>query len=62
MPPFNALWLRDRASVLLSEGCLFESPGLLVEVSLGKILNPKTAPDVLVSNLHSSHRHYCMNI
>ena len=32
------LWLRDGASVLLSEGRWFNSPGLHVEVSLGKIL------------------------
>ena len=35
------LWLRGRASVLLFEGRWFDSPGLHVEVSLGKILNPK---------------------
>ena len=35
------LWLRGRASVLLSEGCLFDSPGLHAELCLGKILNPK---------------------
>ena len=35
------LWLTGRASVLLSEGCWFDSLGLHVEVSLGKILNPK---------------------
>ena len=29
-------------------GGWFDSPGLHAEVSLGKILNPKTAPDVLV--------------
>ena len=34
-------WLRARASVLSSEGCRFDSPGLHVNVSLGKILNPK---------------------
>ena len=33
-----------------------------VEVSLDKILNPKTAPDVLVSTLHGSHRYQCMNV
>ena len=32
------LWLRDGASVLLSEGRWFNSPRLHVEVSLGKIL------------------------
>ena len=32
---------RGRASVLLSEGRWFDSPGLHVEVSLGKILNHK---------------------
>ena len=42
------LWLRGRASVLLSEGCWFSSLGLLVQVSLYKIMNPKTAPNVLV--------------
>ena len=35
------LWLRGRASVLLSEGRWFDSPGMHVEVSLGEILNPK---------------------
>ena len=35
------LWLRGRASVLLLEDPWFDSPGLHVEVSLGKILNPK---------------------
>ena len=35
------LWLRGRASVLLSKGRWFDSPGLHVRVSLGKILNPK---------------------
>ena len=34
------LSIRGRASILLSEGCGFESPGLHVEVSLGRILNP----------------------
>ena len=33
----------------------------LVEVSLGKLLKPQNAPDVLVSLLHGSHRHHCMN-
>ena len=35
------LWLKGSASVLLSEGCWSDSPGPHVEVSLGKILNPK---------------------
>ena len=35
------LWLRGRASVLLSEGCWFDSTGLHVKVSLGRILNLK---------------------
>ena len=35
------LRLRGRVSLLLSEGWWFDSPGLQVEVSLGKILNPK---------------------
>ena len=35
------MWLRGRASALLSEAPCFHSPGLHVEVSLGKILNPK---------------------
>ena len=35
------LWIRGRANVLLLEGHWFDSPGLHVEVSLGKILNPK---------------------
>ena len=47
---------RGRASVLLSEGRWFDSTGLHVEVSLGKIPNP-TAPDVLVGTLHGSHHH-----
>ena len=34
------LWLRGRVSVLLLEGHWFNSPGLHVEVPLGKILNP----------------------
>ena len=46
-----------RASVKLSEGCWFKSPDLHVEVSLGKIVNPK-----LVSSSHGSHRHQCMNV
>ena len=35
------LWLRGRASFLLSEGRWFDFPGLHVKVSLGNILNPK---------------------
>ena len=35
----GVLWIRF--SVLLSKGCWFDSPGLHVEVTLGKILNPK---------------------
>ena len=35
------LWLRARSSKLLSEGHWFSSPGLHVEVSFCKILNPK---------------------
>ena len=42
------------------EGCWFDSPGLHVKVSLGKILN-QTAPDVLVGTLHDSHHHQCVN-
>ena len=34
----------SRATVLLSEGRWFYSPGLHVKVSLGKMLIPKTAP------------------
>ena len=37
----NLLWLRGRASALLSEGGWFDSPGLHFQVSLAKILNPK---------------------
>ena len=55
------LWLRGKASVLLSAGHWFESPDLHVKVSLGKILNLKPSPYVLVSTLHGSHRHQCMN-
>lgn len=36
------LWLRGRASALLSEGRWFDSPGLPVKVSLGK--ETQTAP------------------
>ena len=57
---FKRLWLRDRACVLLSEGRWVDSPGLHVNVSLDKILNPKTAPDVLDGTLHGSHRHQRM--
>ena len=35
------LWLRGRASILLSEGHSLDSPGLLVNVSLGSIPNHK---------------------
>ena len=35
------LCLRGEASVLLSEGCWFNSPGLAAEESLGKVLNPE---------------------
>ena len=51
------LWLWGRASVLSSEDHWFDPPGLHVKVSLGKILNPQTAPDVLVGTSHGSHRH-----
>ena len=37
-------------------------PHLYVKVSSGKVLNPKTAPDVLVGILHGSHRHQCLNV
>ena len=57
----NAKHVISRASVLLSEGRWFDSPGLHAEGSLDKILNPKTAPDVLVGTLHVNHRHQCMN-
>ena len=36
-----AAFAQGRASILLSERLWFDSPGLHVEVSLGKILNPK---------------------
>ena len=43
------LWVRGRASFLLSEGRWFDSPG------------PQTAPVVLVGTLHGSHHVYeCM--
>ena len=47
-----------RASVLLLKGRWFNSPGLHVEVSFGKMLNPKR----LVGSLHGSHHHQCMNV
>ena len=50
-------------SILLSESCWFDSPGLHAEVSLAKSLDePQTAPDMLVSTFHGSHRHQCMNV
>ena len=36
--------------------------GLLVKVSLSKKLNPKTAPDVLVSSLHGCQHHQSVNV
>ena len=54
--------LGGRATILLSEGRWFDSPGLHVDVSFGKILNPKTAHNVQVGTLHGSHRHQCMNV
>ena len=47
LPSIPNMWLRGRANVLLSEGRWFDSSGLHVEVPLGKILNPKTASDVM---------------
>ena len=38
---WGQLCLWARASVFLSEGCWFNSPGLHVKVPLGKILNPQ---------------------
>ena len=35
---------QGRASILLLEDCWFNSPGLHLEISLGKILNPKLLP------------------
>lgn len=49
------LRLRARASVMVSEGRCSDSPGLHVEVYLGKI--PQTAPDVLASTLYGA----CVN-
>ena len=52
-----------RANVLSSEGLWFDFPGLHVEVSLGKLLNPKrlqmwwSAPC-----LAANPRHQCMNV
>ena len=44
VPEVTKLWLRGRASILLSEGHWVDCPGLHVEVSLCKILNPKLLP------------------
>ena len=60
--PTGWLSFMSTTSLLLSEGCWFDSPGLHVEESLGKILNPRTAPDVLVGTLHGGHHHQCMNV
>ena len=49
------LWVR--ASFLLSEGRLFDSPSLHVRDT-----EPQTTPDVLVTTLHGSHHHQCMNV
>ena len=62
------LWPRGRASVSLSEGRWFDFPGLHVEVSLGKILNPRpllmlaSMMSMMIGTSHSSHRHQCMNM
>ena len=40
-PQAEAAVARGRASVSLSEGCWLVSPGLHVNLSMGKILNPK---------------------
>ena len=47
---------QGQSQYLVLKGCWFDSPGLHVEVSLDKILNPK-----LVGTLHGSHHHQCMN-
>ena len=52
--------IRNTEHTCFMEGGWFSSPGLHVEVSLGKTVNPKTAPDVLP--LHGSHRHQCVNV
>lgn len=57
----RGVWLRGRAGVLLPEDRWFDSPGLHSEVSLGRITEPQTTPDVLVG-LYVSHRHQCMNV
>ena len=51
---------RGRASVLLSDGRWFNSPGL--QSVFWQDTESQTAPDVLVGTLHGSHRHQCMNV
>ena len=57
---FRWLWPRGRPSVLLLQGCWFDFP--VLDVGVGKILNPKTAPDVLVGTSHGSRCRQCMNV
>ena len=55
----RCLWLRCRATD--DESCYRKVAGLIPPwswCSLGNILNPKTAPDVL----YGSHRHQGMNV
>ena len=52
---FECLWLRDRASVLLTEGRWFDSPWSACLSVLGQETEPQTAPDVLVGTLHGSN-------
>ena len=54
------LWLSGTASVLLLEGFWFDSAGLHVKVSLGKIPNLKLL--LMFCTLHGSHCHQCMNV
>ena len=56
------LWLTGRDGVLLLDGRWFDSLSLHIEVSSAKILNLRTAPDVLVGTLHGSHCHQCINV
>ena len=56
------LLLRSRASVLLSEGCWFESALSACWSVLWQDTEPQTAPDVLVGSLHGSRHHQCVNL
>ena len=56
------VWLRNTCFAPAVGAAVAQEVARVVEVSLGKITEAQTAPDVQVGTLLGNHHHYCKSL